>query len=1069
VTKGEGAEGELLGLPAKVVERVVAELAVQGEKALSALQTAAALIVLALHDECGLRFAESAAYNVREALDAVVSGRAPVSGGLPVVIEAWERFEGEVAQPDNDDQESLKVFGTVLRSAAERQDRNSYHEAKLLGYIRDKSGVDPLVGGLDPVAEYKRLRGTASQGLHRDTALDTATNLYQETLAWFVRMFTPPDTVVVALRQLATESWRGPDQIDRLRGLASNPHHLRLFFTHLTDPIWLDRLYEADVVPLPDTEAPWPVAALADGLGRTTPAAVATLARRLLVDCGRLRAEQQLDARFKVLVLASGLGPDGHTIVADIAIAHPTNRAVRSLATGAVKRADPADPIAERVGRVVLECGPQDRDSYYYRLVLDRLDAGMTPENAQQRTRMVTAKLRNAAKEPGARLITFGIARLTADLREDTRTFMVVVAHYLARLIGRAHALGVSSAKLLGWVTDIPGQVGERLACRVLALADDIPLRDKIDHVTRRLASQTATGDDKDLIDAVLVAGPEPHQMAVWADALGTPSPPPPDLTVLPRDWSKVWRWSAILPEHLLTRWQEPIAAVNAQHGRIDPASFDHRTPDSYTVWGQSAHSVEDLTALPVLDAARLVAGWRPNADSDDQMIGARELARVLQTAVTTDPQAWTADPATVVETLREPVYVLHYLNALTTKASEVSSRVGDIISAARLATTQRWPPTVLGNDDFDFEPDWHRVDTATVELVTALADHDAPLAEHLDTAWPWALAALDSPSDTSAEPRNDPLSQAINNPRGRGLQAVLSLAGWEHRHLPVIRPQFLAALDRVLDARGQDGMDCRAILARQRPRLELIAQDWLDRRIDTIFRDEELGSATVDLMLQYSPRITPWLLRNLRDDIIAAALRGAEHAVATLLVGTLDGEPGYESDAIVASLRKDKTALGAAAEDMARLVQDRPTDAPELVTAVQFWQALLDANRDIVPVETLRSTGRWAFVAGLPESIWTSLTIRALVLTDGSIDYAIEVADRCEAVPVPGDSTKALLLLQGRGEPWEQHHIANVALNALRTLSTSRTDENFLLLRTRLIELGHDSAADLTPYDEPS
>ncbi|HEX5117829.1 MAG TPA: hypothetical protein VFW65_21815 [Pseudonocardiaceae bacterium] len=1062
----ENADGWSLDMPTEVAERVVAELPAGGEKVVAAMRTAAVLIVQAVDNETGLRFAESAVYNLREALEAVVAGRTPVPGGLPVVVEAWARFESEVAQPGNEIAESLDAFGTVLRSAAERQDRNSYHEAQLLGYLRGQSGIDPLDGGLDLVAEYKRLRRTASQGLHRDTTLDSAIGLHQKTLAWFVRMFTPPDTVVLALRELAAQPWRGRDQIDRLRELASNSHHLRVFFTHLVDPAWLDPLYKADVVPLPNRERPWPVDGLLGGLGRTTPAAVAELVQRLVADCKHLPVEQRLDARFTLLVLATQLGPDGHRVVGDVATAHPDNQAVRSLAAGTVQRADPADSIVERVSRVVLAGGPRDRDSYHYRLLLDQLEAGMNPDNAAKRVQMVAAKLRNAAQDRHADWIVMGIARLTTKLGDEDRSFMVVVSHYLARLLERARTLGVPSRRLLDWVNEIPGEVGERLACRVLAAANDIPVQDRIDHVTRRLASQTVTGDDRDLVNAVLAADPDPARLAAWIEALGPPSDPPPDPSMLPADWARVWRWSAVLPGHVLTRWQTQITEVHALHGQFDPEEFDHRTPTVYAMWGQAAYNTEELAALPVLDAARVVAAWRPDADSNRRMIGARELARVLQTVVAADPTAWTADPAAVVQTLREPVYVLHYIDAIAGKAADVLSQTGAVITAARLATTERWTATVLGDGTFDFEPDWHSVDTAIVDLIAALADHDAPFAEHLDTAWSWALSALDWLSDTDSPERDEPLSRAINNPRGRGLLAALSLAAWEHRTNAAIRPQFFDTLDALLRVTGPVGMEYRAILASQRPRLERVAQDWLDRRVDPLFRDDNAGPATMDLTLKYARYVTPWLHRTLRDEIIAAALRGATNAVASLLIGTLRGEPGYDIDTIITALRQEPAVLATAAEQVADLVQNSATDAPELARAVQFWQVLLDANRDVVPVDVLRRTGRWAFVTGLPDSAWSSLMIRALILTDGYIDYGIEVADRCEAVPLPGENTRILLLLQGHGEPWEQHHIAQVALKALRILSTTRPDVHFLALRTRLIELGYAEATDLTPYD---
>jgi hypothetical protein len=90
------------------------------------------------------------------------------------------------------------------------------------------------------------------------------------------------------------------------------------------------------------------------------------------------------------------------------------------------------------------------------------------------------------------------------------------------------------------------------------------------------------------------------------------------------------------------------------------------------------------------------------------------------------------------------------------------------------------------------------------------------------------------------------------------------------------------------------------------------------------------------------------------------------------------------------------------------------------------------------------------------------------LTLTNGLIGYGTDVAERSETAMIPGDSTRTLLLLlRRRGDRWEQQYIAHIALKALRTLSATRSDENFPSLRTRLIELGYDRAADLTPYED--
>ncbi|WNV84871.1 hypothetical protein [Umezawaea sp. Da 62-37] len=249
---GPDEESVTSELPPQVIGRIQSELGDRGNKVVSALRTASALLTLALRDESGLRLAESATYNLREALNAVVSGRSPVEGGLPVVLIAWQQYQDEVGQADNDDDASLEALKAVLRRAAENQDRSSYHAARLLGYLRDKARVNPISGALDPVVEYDRIHKSASSALHTSTALAAAAELHERTVAWFVRMFMPPDAVVLALRDLAAEPWQGEGQIVRLRGTASNLHHLRLFLAELKDPAWLLPLHVAEVATLPE-------------------------------------------------------------------------------------------------------------------------------------------------------------------------------------------------------------------------------------------------------------------------------------------------------------------------------------------------------------------------------------------------------------------------------------------------------------------------------------------------------------------------------------------------------------------------------------------------------------------------------------------------------------------------------------------------------------------------------------------------------------------------------------------------------------------------------------------------
>ncbi|MEO6700430.1 MAG: hypothetical protein ABIP57_02900 [Jatrophihabitantaceae bacterium] len=232
--------------------------------------------------QSGLRLAEGAAYNLREALDAVVVGRQAAAGGLPAVIAAWDRYQTELQQPDADVEASRSSLDEVLNRVAQDQDRSSWHARKLLEYLRHQTGVEPLPGELDPIAEYGGLRKEANGAVHSDYTLAEVGVLLDRTMSWFVRMFTPPDAQVRTLTDLAAQPYETLSQIEDLRRLATNAHHLRLFFSKLADPTWLNPLYEAHLIQLPRPGEPWPVTSLLGGLGQAQPQPVADLLSRLL-------------------------------------------------------------------------------------------------------------------------------------------------------------------------------------------------------------------------------------------------------------------------------------------------------------------------------------------------------------------------------------------------------------------------------------------------------------------------------------------------------------------------------------------------------------------------------------------------------------------------------------------------------------------------------------------------------------------------------------------------------------------------------------------------------------------
>jgi hypothetical protein len=97
------------GLPAEVEARIRTEVPERGDRIIACLRTAAWLLDQASgeDDAAGLRVAESAAYNLREALDAVVKGRDPAEGGLPAIRDAWTRLQ--LAASGSDDETEART------------------------------------------------------------------------------------------------------------------------------------------------------------------------------------------------------------------------------------------------------------------------------------------------------------------------------------------------------------------------------------------------------------------------------------------------------------------------------------------------------------------------------------------------------------------------------------------------------------------------------------------------------------------------------------------------------------------------------------------------------------------------------------------------------------------------------------------------------------------------------------------------------------------------------------------------------------------------------------------------
>ena len=740
---------------------------------------------------------------------------------------------------------------------------------------------------------------------------------------------------------------------------------------------------------------------------------------------------------------------------------YPGDEWPQMMAMSFAEGMEPSNTIHLAIADAVIGSESRHERAHRTRQVLQRLIAGLTEENVDSRIELLAQKVRRMAKRPEAAYLAVDIASLAAEGWDDDERLMII-ACTLARILPEACELGLSEPVAVQLFSEIPGEIGERLICRTLAPVSHGGRAAKIAHLARRLESHTATGDDLELVESLLPLTDD--EVEVLRVRLGSPSPSPTDANQrVPDDWARTWRWTLVLPDAVLEGWEDAIATVTDAHGKPDPKLLSAPSPSSIGWYASSPIEPDALAALEPLAAARLVGEWRPSS-GDEWGSGPLELARALEVVVKGDPALWSEKAVEVVRRLREPVYVNHFLRGMKSCAREAVLGHASLLRAIELVRDERWPPTILGRDGWDFEADWTGVDSTAVELVGALAQANAEFdRDQLDLCWQLAIDAVRGlPTDLGDAAKyegiidhDDPLFGAINSSWGKGLQAVLQLGGWEHRHKGEASARLAVALSEVLHVDGAVGLQLRAVIAASRPFVEAIAPAWLADHFDDLFMDNPI---TFEQTLKYSAPTKSLYERSFRA-LVRASRHQAEHAMAWLLIAHLWNEPGYEYEAIMSGLIGSAGAvLRDVGAEIARLGQETTGDEKEVqLRALAFSHRLVDEAPDRVPSNALAGLGRWSIGTAISEDTWLGLTEAVAQRSGGAIDFRIEVAERCLRAQPSAAALRVLTMMLGSGETWESHHVDRKAVEALQAaVSADLDDPSVERLRERLIQRGH-------------
>ena len=418
--------------------------------------------------------------------------------------------------------------------------------------------------------------------------------------------------------------------------------------------------------------------------------------------------------------------------------------------------------------------------------------------------------------------------------------------------------------------------------------------------------------------------------------------------------------------------------------------------------------------------------------------------------------EGWGSAPVRMVEILRHPTYISHYLYALTAAASEYELPVGDILDVIKLVRTRPWPVEPLADAHRDDSTDWRETKQATVRLIKTLADSNRGFGDQADDAW----AVLVSEASDRSEPSDlisnsagpDLLTSAINRPCTRALEAVLSFLAYEYRSSEAVRSEATALFEEGLLLPGTDGAEHRAVLASRIGFLLHVLPGWTKANRDLLFGSqapEGLGQLTVEQAIEWS-RPNPWLLENFREAVRNAVRSDAEHAMEHMIIAMLWECPGYSIQDTIAFLRTSPDLVSQSGHVLGYVLNDTDADPRLVEIAVDFWKTILNTETGAA----VEGFGFLSEVAAMDTEVWEELTLQTIKAAEGRVEWSHGVAERLAAShPTPEGLAILNELVRGRLEEWDRFNVAEKAAGVLSTANDLQDTDAYKRLRTTLLE----------------
>jgi len=1043
----------LVPIDRRLLDHLAIEFGNHGRRAVDFLLTAQALLESPRQSP---KLAETIAYCLREAMKTIPASQDVGGAGLwrsasRAVADARRRYELVRGVPGEDEQGALDELLATIDDLELVHSREGIHERRLITIMVDRTGSIPVASGTTPIRAYQALLRDLDEALHGDATLQLARQLWDRCAAILRQLFLPPDLRHAELEALADASGPVTDtEVEILLPLIAAPNHLRHFLDRITSPEWLLALTETGILDPPTENAPWPVFSAVDRLAPDHGAVLADWLQQIY----NRHASDPTRAWF-VARAAAEIADDGAPLVLRALRDHRGGSSMSNLGVFAVERVDPSSEFVEKLADVLL-----NDPAAFVDPVIERLLAGLNETNAARRLQLFCWKLRAVGTDEGTRgWFSYEPAGSIVDWTDDgSDDRFTVLLQGLVETVRRSQGWMIAT-DVLAIVDSLTDDIRARVRALVIAGDTRIDVSVVIDELQKAIIERDPTGDDLPLLDRVLSdSNPEEYADA-WALALG-PVPSVVEVSQqlsvheLPPAWRRAFHWAAILPEAAVGSWTQPASVIAAAYGRPTREALEKRHR-AEALSGRSPMSVEELEALSASEAAARISAWRPS--SSEWLVSARELARTLETLVTSNSAAWLASPLLVATELRHPTYVHHYLRGVAEAVKGgAHPPVAETLDLIGLVRAHPWPADPLGKDDFDYDHDWRGAEQAAVDVIKTLADNDIGFAGRDDEVWAFLDAEVRDRSEPSgiSNGARDFLMSAINRRCTRALEVVLSFMAHEFRSSGEVRPSAFALVEDALHLEGSDGAEHRAIIATRLGFLRHIASEWVDGVAELLFGSdapEGLAQITVDLAIQWG-RPNRWLLETYRNLIRDAVSRDVDNALGQLMVAMFWEIPGYSIQDNISFLRQSPPLLSKAGELLGRLLRQSDAEEAHVARALEFWDAAVSTNEP----DSLPGFGWLAEVATLSDEPWANRTMATLAVTRGRIDWSHKVAERAVSI-APSPTTLAIMnsLVRGASDQWDRRGNLERAVELLGASDELATTPEYERLRTTLLERG--------------